>query len=58
MWQSYKLLGQIPIDEHCLMQRDDLTAKEGARYTLDITCQEEGRTFFMYTDKKSDRDKW
>ena len=52
--KKFTLLGEIPVDEHCLIDRSD----DGDTYNLDVTCTEQGRTYYMLTADKEARDTW
>jgi hypothetical protein len=57
--QTYKLLGQIPIDNKCaISQSDSEDKKTGTWYNIDVTCTAEDRTFFLMTQEKKMRDDW
>ena len=56
--KKYKLLGQIPIDNKCLLDAGEGNNKGTTTYTLDITCTDENRTYYLFTTKKTERDTW
>ncbi len=57
--KKFTLLGEIPIDEHCVIERDDKPDKDGSmQYHLDVTCTQQGRTYYMLTENKEFRDEW
>lgn len=57
--KTYKLLGQIPIDNKCaISQSDSEDKKTGTWYNIDVTCTAEDRTFFLMTQEKKMRDDW
>ena len=51
--KTFKLLGQIPIDNQCICSVEDMDhGKKGMLYHLNVTCQQEGRTYYMHTPKR------
>lgn len=58
--KKFTLLGEIPVDEHCMIVRSDGDPDKDGNpvYNLDVTCTEQGRTYYMLTSDKEARDMW
>lgn len=57
--KKFTLLGEIPIDSHCVIERGEGAGKDGkTMQTLNVTCTQQGRTYYMLTEDQEARDTW
>ena len=51
------MLGEIPIDNKCVVERADRDEKGlGPMFHLEVTCTQQSRTYYMLTAEQEQRD--